>query len=73
MILYQLTQWMEERSALHKALQLGAEDSSVLQGRMEQVEQQLHQRANQWRESIQEPSYLQIPYQTPQIDEEVFI
>lgn len=73
MILYQLTQWMEERSSLHKALQLGTEDSYAVQGKIEQVEKKLHEQANQWRESIQDATYWQIPYEAPYVDEEALI
>lgn len=73
MLLYQLTQWMEERSALHNALQLGAGDSTILQAKIAEVEQQLHQRADQWRDAIREASYLHIPYESPHLDEDTVL
>ncbi|MNH93310.1 hypothetical protein D3C73_459090 [compost metagenome] len=73
MLLYQLTQWMEERSALHNALRLGTEDNSFIQMKIAEVEQQLHQRADQWKEAIREASYLHIPYEAPHLDEDTVL
>jgi hypothetical protein len=70
MLLYQLTQWMEERSNLQQAMRQGTEDSQYLQNKMEQIELQLQNQANRWRESIRDISYLQIPYEAPHLDED---
>lgn len=74
MLLYQLTQWFEERTSLQQALQNGAADSSSdLQQRIQDVEQQLHAHAERWKNAIQEASYLQFPYENPQMDDDMVL
>jgi hypothetical protein len=70
MLLYQLTQWMEERSNLQQAMRQGTENSPFLQNKLEQIELHLQNQANSWRESIQDVSYLQIPFEAPHLDED---
>lgn len=74
MLLYQLTQWFEERTSLQQALQSGmAESSSDLQLRIQEVEQQLHSHAERWKNAIQEASYLQFPYENPIVDDDMVL
>ncbi|MZQ83577.1 hypothetical protein GQF01_15800 [Paenibacillus sp. 5J-6] len=74
MLLYQLTQWFEERTSLQQALQSGTADSSSdLQQRIQDVEQQLHSHAERWKNAIQEASYLQFPYENPQLDDDMVL
>ncbi|BFT75199.1 hypothetical protein [Paenibacillus sp. P36] len=74
MLLYQLTQWFEERTSLQQALQSGtAESSSDLQQRIQDVEQQLQSYAERWKNAIQEASYLQFPYENPQLDDDMVL
>ncbi|MBA2943417.1 hypothetical protein HZF08_34670 [Paenibacillus sp. CGMCC 1.16610] len=74
MLLYQLTQWFEERTSLQQALQSGtAESSSDLQQRIQDVEQQLQSHAERWKNAIQEASYLQFPYENPQLDDDMVL
>lgn len=70
MILYQLTQWMEERSSLQKALRHGSDDMYALQGRINEVERQLQDQANRWRDSIIAASSITYPYEAPQLDQD---
>lgn len=74
MLLYQLAQWFEERTSLQQALQSGTADSSSdLQQRIQDVEQQLHAHAERWKNAIQEASYLQFPYENPQLDDDMVL
>jgi hypothetical protein len=74
MLLYQLTQWFEERSSLQQALQSGAAESAgELQQRIQEVEEQLHSHAERWKNAIQEASYLQFPYENPQQDDDMVL
>ena len=66
MLLYQLTQWFEERTTLQQALQREpAESAGELQQRIQEVEQQLYSHAERWKNAIEEASYLQFPYEVP--------
>jgi hypothetical protein len=67
-ILYQLAQWMEERSSLQKALRYGSDDVSLLQGRIDEVERQLQDQANRWRDSIVAASSVTYAYEAPHLD-----
>lgn len=74
MLLYQLTQWFEERSTLQEALQSGtAEATGELQLRIQEVEQQLYSHAERWKNAIEEASYLQFPYENPQLDDDMVL
>ncbi|NOV00150.1 hypothetical protein [Paenibacillus planticolens] len=74
MLLYQLTQWFEERSSLQHALHSGtAEAGGDLQLRIQEVEQQLHAHAERWKNAIQEASYLQFPYENPLVDDDMVL
>ncbi|MEC0228107.1 hypothetical protein [Paenibacillus alba] len=75
MLLYQLTQWFEERTTLQKALQSGADEDnmSLLQVRIQEVEEQLHVHAERWKNAIQEASYLQFPYENPVLDDDMVL
>lgn len=74
MLLYQLSQWFEERTTLQKALQSGAAESTgELQQRMQEVEDQLYSHAERWKNAIQEASYLQFPYENPQLDDDMVL
>jgi hypothetical protein len=72
MLLYQLTQWLEERSSLHQALRSGADDPAMLQMKIDQVEEQLYSQAERWKNSIHELPAAQIPvhvpYELPDLD-----
>jgi hypothetical protein len=71
MLLYQLNQWMEERSSLQNALKSGAEDPALLQTKINQVEEQLYSQAERWKSSIQELPALEFPYEAPYLDEDL--
>ncbi|MDD9266465.1 hypothetical protein ACFPES_05395 [Paenibacillus sp. GCM10023248] len=74
MLLYQLTQWFEERSSLQQALHNGEPEShGELQQRIQEVEQQLHSHAERWKNAIQEASYLQFPYENPMLDDDMVL
>ncbi|SDN31203.1 hypothetical protein SAMN04487897_102470 [Paenibacillus sp. yr247] len=74
MLLYQLTQWFEERTTLQKALHSGAAESpGDLQLRIQEVEDQLHSHAERWKNAIQEASYLQFPYENPHLDDDMVL
>ncbi|SEF82053.1 hypothetical protein [Paenibacillus sp. UNC499MF] len=49
MILYQLTQWLQEHTSIRKAIQQEAGDPGELMLRKEQVERQLMEQAERWR------------------------
>ncbi|EGL19444.1 MULTISPECIES: hypothetical protein [Paenibacillus] len=49
MILYQLTQWLQEHTSIRKAIQQEAGDPGELMQRKEQVERQLMEQAERWR------------------------
>jgi hypothetical protein len=72
MILYQLTQWMEERSSLQQALRSGADDALSLQARIDAVEDQLYSQAERWKHSFQpHPEAIasfEVPYELPYLD-----
>ncbi|MCD1259416.1 hypothetical protein B5M42_011280 [Paenibacillus athensensis] len=70
MLLYQLAQWMEERSSLHKALQAGGEDLLHVQSQISRVEEQLYAQAERWKQAIEETSLLQVPYEAPHLDDD---
>jgi hypothetical protein len=59
MLLYQLTQWMEERMSLRNALRSGIDDPSQLQFKIDQLDAQLYSQAERWKNSF--PS-LEIPH-----------
>jgi hypothetical protein len=59
MFLYQVTEWMEERMSLRKALMSGIDDPSQLQFRIDQLDAQLYSQAERWKNSF--PS-LEIPH-----------
>jgi hypothetical protein len=65
MLLYQLTQWLEERTLLQQALRSGTDDPMMLQSQIDQVEEQLYAQAERWKNSIQELSAAQVPYDIP--------
>ncbi|NEW07196.1 hypothetical protein GK047_14400 [Paenibacillus sp. SYP-B3998] len=74
MLLYQLTQWFEERTSLQKALQVGGADGSGdLQLRIQEVEDQLYSQAERWKKSIEESSYLKFPYEAPHLDDDMVL
>ncbi|MBD0379833.1 hypothetical protein [Paenibacillus sedimenti] len=74
MLLYQLTQWFEERTSLQKALHSGGADSpGDLQMRIQAVEEQLYSQAERWKNAIQEASYLQFPYEAPHLDDDMVL
>ncbi|MFC5449683.1 hypothetical protein [Paenibacillus aestuarii] len=74
MLLYQLTQWFEERSSLQKTLNSGGADNpSELQQRIQAVEEQLYAHAERWKNAIEEASYLQLPYEAPHLDDDMVL
>ncbi|TXK85235.1 hypothetical protein [Paenibacillus sp. N3.4] len=74
MLLYQLTQWFEERNSLQKALLSGVEDpTGDLQLRMREVEEQLYSQAERWRNEIGEASYVQFPYEAPYLKDDMVL
>jgi hypothetical protein len=64
MILYQLAQWMDERSRLQTAMRQTApeEELHLLQNRIRQLEEQLYGQARQWMAAYQPPAALDLPY-----------
>ncbi|MGG1514204.1 hypothetical protein ABE504_02245 [Paenibacillus oryzisoli] len=74
MLLYQLTQWFEERSALQAFLRKEATDNaSDVHRRIEEVEQQLYAHAERWKQAIEEASFLQFPYEVPHLDDDMVL
>ncbi|WNR43729.1 hypothetical protein [Paenibacillus roseipurpureus] len=74
MLLYQLTQWFEERTSLQQALQQGpTENTSEIHQRIQAVEQQLISHAERWKQAIEEASYLQFPYEAPHLDDDMVL
>ncbi|GGI45923.1 hypothetical protein GCM10008018_14550 [Paenibacillus marchantiophytorum] len=75
MLLYQLTQWFEERTTLQQELQRGSdgEHTGELQQRIKEVEDQLYSHAERWKNAIQEASYLQFPYENPLLDDDMIL
>lgn len=74
MLLYQLTQWFEERTSLQRALLTGgADNTGDLQLRIQEVEEQLYARAERWKNAIEEASYLQFPYEAPHLDDDMVL
>jgi hypothetical protein len=71
MLLYQLTQWMEERSSLQKALKAGGDDSEVLQTQIDLLEEQLHAQAERWKSSIPKLTDYEVLYDAPQLDGDI--
>ncbi|MBP1993886.1 hypothetical protein [Paenibacillus eucommiae] len=71
MLLYKLTQQMEERSALQQALRSGDEGSDLLQAKIQQLEAELHTQAEYWKNSIEQPIAFEQPYEAPYLDEEI--
>jgi hypothetical protein len=71
MLLYQLTQWMEERSSLQKALKAGVDDSEVLQTQIHLLEEQLYSQAERWKSSISELADYEVLYDAPQLDGDI--
>jgi hypothetical protein len=59
MFLYQLTEWMEERTSLREALRSGIDDPNLLQFKIDQLDTQLYSQAERWKNSF--PS-LEIPH-----------
>jgi hypothetical protein len=64
MFLYQVTEWMEERTSLRKALISGIDDPGQLQFRIDQLDAQLYSQAERWKNSF--PS-LEIPHAEDEI------
>ncbi|MVO98730.1 hypothetical protein [Paenibacillus lutrae] len=58
MILYQLTQWMQERSHIRQALLQGSGDAHELLLRKKQLERQLMEQAARWRHRYPEVTAL---------------
>jgi hypothetical protein len=52
MFLYQVTEWMEERTSLRKALRSGIDDPSQLQFKIDQLDAQLYSQAERWKNSF---------------------
>ena len=73
MILYQLAQWMEERSSLQRALRQGGAESMELRGRMHEVEQRLQEQAERWRASFASVAAAPIPYEAPHLDPDALL
>jgi|GEM_PF-2278090 len=74
MLLYQLTQWFEERSSLQKTLHSGgADDPGDVQKRIQAVEEQLYAHAERWKNAIDEASFLQFPYEAPHLDDDMVL
>ncbi|MDR6553814.1 hypothetical protein [Paenibacillus qinlingensis] len=74
MLLYQLTQWFEERSTLQQSLQREpAESADAIHQKIQEVEQQLYAHAERWKNAIEEASYLQFPYEAPHLDDDMVL
>jgi hypothetical protein len=74
MLLYQLTQWFEERTNLQQALQREpAESAGEISQKIQEVEQQLYSHAERWKNAIEEASYLQFPYEVPHLDDDMVL
>ncbi|RTE09898.1 hypothetical protein [Paenibacillus whitsoniae] len=74
MLLYQLTQWFEERSSLQASLRMESADSAGdVHRRIEEVEQQLYAHAERWKQAIEEASFLQFPYEAPHLDDDMVL
>jgi hypothetical protein len=72
MILYQLAQWMEQRSQLQYALREDNQaDRHLLQAHMDELEQQLLGQAERWRNAIHELPYASNAYEAPHLDADV--
>jgi hypothetical protein len=72
MLLYQLAQWMEERSQLQNALREDNQaDRHLLQAQMDELEQQLLGQAERWRNAIHDLPYATIAYEAPHLDADV--
>jgi hypothetical protein len=52
MFLYQLTEWMEERTSLRHALRSGIDDPAHLQFKIDQLDAQLYSQAERWKNSF---------------------
>jgi hypothetical protein len=71
-LLYQLAQWMEERSILQNALRNDSvADRGLLQAQMDELEQQLWGQAERWRNAIHELPYASQAYEAPNLDADV--
>jgi hypothetical protein len=74
MLLYQLTQWFEERTNLQQALQREpAESAGEISQKIQEVEQQLYAHAERWKNAIDDASSLHFPYEVPHLDDDMVL
>ena len=66
MLLYQLAQWMDERTHLQHVLRedIGA-DRNLLQTQIEELEHQLYGQAERWRNTIHPLPYVSMRFEVP--------
>jgi hypothetical protein len=67
-LLYQMSQWMDERQRLQRELQAGMpETAGALRSQIQELEERLHGQARQWLASFQMPADATAYYEPPQL------